>query len=124
MSSTVVVVLDGEFGERMGEFESASLWIVDSATNLDALQNIRRTDPTFRPTTFRDAPESPSECFADLLPTIDRHHGEFSQSPPYDRLEVYGVRPNHSVQAALSSIGFEAKAPTAEGFVAVRSPSA
>jgi hypothetical protein len=124
MSPTVTVVLDGEFGERMRSLEPASLWIVDSATNLDALQRIRRTDPTFRPTTFRDGPGSPSDFFANLLSTIDLHHGEFSQSPPYDQLDVYGARPNHAVQAALAAIGFEIQAPTAEGFVAVRSPSA
>jgi hypothetical protein len=124
MASTVTVVLDGEFGERMRAFESASLWIVDSATNLDALQYIRRADPTYRPTTFRDAPGGSGELLAKLLPTVDLHHGEFSQSPPYDRLDVYGARPNHAVQAALASIGFEVQTPTAEGFVAVRSPSA
>jgi hypothetical protein len=123
--TTVTVVLDGEFGERIREFDPASLWFVDSATNLDALQLVRRSDPEFRPTTFRDSPgRSREEVLRGVLSTVELHHGRYSQDPPYDHLVVYGARPNHEVRATLEEIGFRVDSPTAEGFTASRAPSA
>ncbi len=60
------------------------------------------------------------EVFTDLLDTIDLHHGSLSQDPPYDRIEVYGARPNQAVMTALEAIGFAVRAPTADGFTAER----
>lgn len=123
-STTVTVVIDGEFGKRLRALVSTSLWIVDSTTSLDALRRIRQSESSFRATTFRAGSGSASEELADLLPTVDLHHGVFSQTPRYDRLLIYGARPNQAVLAALSSIGFALEIATADGFSAVRSPSA
>ena len=120
MDSTVTVVLDGEFGDRVREL-AGPLWIADSATNVDAIRIARRDNPAFRPTTFRDDPSRPqSDVLATLLPTIDLHHGELSQDPPYDRLVVYGARPNHAVRAILADFGFRVEEELSEGFSASR----
>jgi hypothetical protein len=120
MPATVVVILDGEFGDRITPELGRDVWVVDSATNLAAIERLRRERPEFTVTTFRDAPPAPPEVFASLLPTIDLHHGPSSQDPPYARLEVFGVRPNHAVRRALEEVGFALSEQTSEGFVAQR----
>jgi len=122
MATLVTVIMDGEFGDRMDELTGADdVWLLASATNLDALERYRRAHPDLRVTTFQESVGGPpAEELVDLLPTIALHHGEYSQQPPFDRLQVHGCKANHLVLAGLESIGFRLEGPTAYGFAAIR----
>jgi hypothetical protein len=124
MSSTVVLILDGEYGDRLEPQPDTAIWLLGSATNVDALERLRRTAPGIDVTTFRDRPGSVAKDFAALLPDIELHHGARSQEPPFARLVVYGARPNQTVLHALAAHGFALDAPTSDGFVASRVPAA
>ncbi|MBL8984337.1 MAG: hypothetical protein JNL26_19275 [Gemmatimonadetes bacterium] len=117
--TTVSVVFDGEFAERIAELTGSAIWIDDSATNRRVIEEMRRVDPSFTVTTFRTEPPSARE-FVDLLGAIDLHHGAYSQDPIYDRLVVYGVHPNQEVRAALQVYGFSVTELTSDGFIAQR----
>ena len=119
--STVLIVVDGEFGDQLFSVALDSpIWIADSPTNVSVTEELRRTGRGDMITTFRyDHTRSGSEALADILPTIDLHHGSLSQDPPYRRVEVVGARPNHAAKKALADIGFELESLTTRGFVAV-----
>lgn len=120
MSATVLVIMDGEYGDGLSPAPDSAVWLLDSATNLDAWERLRRVHPDFAVTTFRDGVGPLPDRFAAMLPTIDLHHGEYSQPEPYRRLEVHGIRPSQVVRHALAEIGFSVETLTADGFTAIR----
>src|SRR4051812_35409060 len=119
MPKPVAIVMDGEFGDRVGELVARDVWILDSATNLDAIERLRRDNREFQLTTFSQAVRPLAETLAGLLGMVDLHHGRYSQDPPYEQLEVYGTRANEAVLEALDEIGFLFESHTPDGFTAV-----
>src|SRR4051794_31871527 len=103
MSQVLVrVVVDREFGERLEALPRAvPVWIVDSPGNTAAAARIRQeySDPCEAGiTTFRAYPQmSPERLFLAELATIDLHHGEYSQNPPYSAIEVIGCAPTAAI---------------------------
>jgi hypothetical protein len=119
----VCVVVDREFGERLEALPRAvPVWIVDSPENTAAAARIREefSDPVDAGiTTFRAYPQmSPERLFLAELATIDLHHGEYSQDPPYSAIEVIGCAPTAAIHAKLAEFGLAVERFTEEGFVA------
>jgi hypothetical protein len=51
------------------------------------------------------ADSTPEELAAEMLPTIDEHHGVCSANPPYDSLHVVGARMSADLLAAAGVFG-------------------
>jgi hypothetical protein len=120
MADTVALVMDGDFAERFSQLRNCDIWVVGSDANLAAVDRIRATGA--RATTFQDYGEPLEEAFREIVMTIELHHGEHSQAPPFYRLEVFGLDPNDGVHSSLANIGFEFEKATASGFTARRLP--
>ena len=120
MATTVAIVLDRQFADRLRLLDAPDIWVIRSPANTAVTDHLRVAGFTSRVTTFADYLEPEAEAFDELLRTVDLHHGEFSQSPPYDRLEVYGLAFDDAAQEALGGIGFAVEALTASGFTARR----
>ena len=120
MSETVVVVFDRDFAHRLDELMGRDSWIVGSPVNSPAIEQIWKTDRDFSVTVFKDYGEPLEDAFDEILATVDLHHGEFSEDPPYRRVEVFGVQPDQPALASLARFGFELEAATRDGFVARR----
>jgi hypothetical protein len=48
----------------------------------------------------------PVEWLYNHLDSVDQHHNDFSQDPPYARLLVFGVRLSPDLEPFLSTFGF------------------
>jgi hypothetical protein len=126
MSQVLVrVVVDREFGERLEALPRAvPVWIVDSPANTAAAQRIREeySDPNAAGiTTFRAyLGKSPERLFLSVIATVDLHHGESSQDPPYTAIEVIGGAPTAAIHARLAEVELAVERFTEEGFVASR----
>ena len=71
-------------------------------------------------TTFNPPSELDETCFEDLMDNIELHHGYYSQTPPFAKLEVIGLGPSPIVDCVLAEYGFSPAETTNVGFFAVR----
>ncbi len=71
-------------------------------------------------TVFNATAGTPEQLLVRVFPTVYEHHGEYSQDPPLDEVEVLGVAPSADVRAALNSYGFSSVVVSVNGFVASR----
>ena len=62
--------------------------------------------------------DTPLAWLANHLDSVDQHHNEFSQTPPYTTLAVLGLSLSQSVEPILREFGFVSAAPSASGFTA------
>jgi hypothetical protein len=121
VSSTVYVVVDRNYGERLASLPSDDpVWVVDSPGNgavARRLQPTRLDGHLHGITTFRTASGADAETdLIGVLDTVDLHHGKYSASPPYSRLTVVGCRPSEAVCAALAQLGFRVVGSGDQGF--------
>ena len=124
----VAIVVDPTFGDKLvGLAARLHVWITDTAENKAAAHVVWRESGGVHSlergvTTFSVGPtDRPDEIVASVLETIDLHHGEYSHSPTWTVLEVYGANPTPSLSAVLAERGFTNIAPTPDGFTASRS---
>ena len=69
--------------------------------------------------------EHPVQWFLNHLDSLDQHHNESSQRPPYSELLVFGLEPTPEVDAWLRGFGFGAATLEPFGFSASKNgPSA
>jgi len=59
---------------------------------------------------------TPMEWLFNHLDSVDQHHNEFSQTPPYSELLVFGVPLSASLQPLLQEFGFVISWPEPFGF--------
>jgi len=122
----VFVVVDREYGERLGELaQTGPVWIVDTPANRTVAQQIWAANPNRSHldgvTTFKFGEASSSEdILINELDTIDLHHGTYSANPPYTVLEVIGTGISAKLKAEVSQFGFDEFQETLQGFRAVR----
>jgi hypothetical protein len=101
------------------------VWVVDTPSNRKAAQRIWASRPGQSHltglTTFKVAADSSAveRCLGELG-TIDLHHGEYSASPPYSELEVFGVALTEDVKRGFIEAGFTRFEVTEDGFIAFR----
>jgi len=123
----VAVVLDPNFGDRLGDLSAGMpVWIVDTPVNRAAAEAIWASRPALTQfdgvTTFRiDRGSAPEVWLAGVLPDVDLHHGEYSHVPPYAGIEVFGAGVTLVVREALGQLGIGNITERPGGFLAMRS---
>jgi hypothetical protein len=118
MADTVALIFDPEFADRLREMTTRDLWIIRSPANSMVVDDLRRAG--VRLTTFEDHFGPEVAAFDEILRTIELHHGEYSQDPPFQRLEVFGLEFDDAFQESLHAVGFELSDRTPDGFTAQR----
>ncbi len=92
------------------------VWVVSSPVNDQAVRVARSGLSEGRSTTLLVRPgERPEDVLARALYAIDEHHGEASQSVPYDKLLVHCTTETLP-QNLASELGFKSITATADGF--------
>lgn len=61
------------------------------------------------------------EWLSNHLDSVDQHHNEFSQEPPYSKLLVFGVQLSAAVGPLLAPFGFSLTTAEPYGFSALKS---
>jgi hypothetical protein len=121
----VALVVDSEYGARLDALSVAMpVWIADTPTNRAAAEALWRRAPEsishIAPgaiTTFRvRLSEPPSAWALSVLGEIDLHHGEYSQTPAYNALEVIGTEATSDLRKALEEYGLSEFKSRAGGF--------
>lgn len=113
--NVVQLVVDLGFGQKLNLLANGHpLWIVESEANRHALAGC---PPPYRLVTwFRSrANESPQQMFARITPSLDQHHSELAQDPPYDTLDVYGLPAETEVLSAVEDLGFVSQTRLIDG---------
>ena len=126
----VAIVVDPEFSERLLPLaREMNVWIADTPVNRPSAElfwssnvddSSRRTVTTFK-VKLGEAGEH--WCRA-ILPQVDLHHGEYSQSPPYSVVDVFGARLTPELRDVFAEYGFANCAERSGGFRATRVPTA
>jgi hypothetical protein len=119
----VTIVLDPEFGERLSDLaRDAHVWVVDSAQNKVAVEHymeelksrsINAEEQKLTLTIFHRR-----KLDSGFLETLEDHHGEYAQNPPWSEIEVIGSLLDKQTQELLKDWGFRDFEPTSEGFIA------
>ena len=122
-NASVAIVVDPNFGERLELLAThMPVWIADTPTNRTCAESLwSRADahcPTV--TTFRTNGDDSAEWCRAILPQVELHHGEYSQSPAFDSIEVFGAGATPNLRDALSEYGFTISSERPDGFRAVR----
>ncbi|MGH7952838.1 MAG: hypothetical protein ACREFE_13100 [Limisphaerales bacterium] len=101
-------------------------WVADTSTNHPVIKSIWASYPSepYRGypsgiTSFQVAEdETPEDWLLGVLDSVEEHHGEYSQTPPYSVLRVVGTVLSPRVRAELESYDFVTFEELSDGFVA------
>jgi hypothetical protein len=119
--AVVAVVLDPAFGDRLREVAArCPVWIVPSPENRRVVEELwqeRKGSPEAPMVTIWTV--APSGWLG-ILENIEVHHGEWSQIPPVNGLEVFGATPNDEIRRALREYGYQVVEERDGGFTARR----
>jgi len=125
MRHQVAIVVDPNFGERLIQLAAElHVWAVDSPANRTAAERIRATpgaaNSLERGITMFGAAlgAAPERVVADILATVDLHHGVYSHTPAWSIVHVYGAPISPSLRLALRELGFSEAREFPEGFTA------
>lgn len=97
---TVALIVDPSFGAQLEAVAArCHIWVVDTPANRPVVEKIwnaqKGQEESLMTTIFSADLEAPPEQVAlDHLYMVDLHHGEYSQNPPWNTLEVYGAGPS------------------------------
>ena len=126
MTYTVAIVVSPEFGEALQPIASrCHVWLALTPSNRTLADAYRRTNPEYSlehgVTAFTIAPDAtPEGQVLGVLGEVDLHHGQYSHTPPWDTLEIYGASPSPALRAALAEFGVVAFRETPDGFSCTR----
>ena len=117
MHTSIALILDGTFGNRIFELaQEMPVWVVSSSINDHAVHLARMVTGTFPITTISiRQKESPADLLARALYAIDEHHGEVSLMVSYNTIWVYGTSEKVS-ETLVSDLGFKSIVYNAAGF--------
>jgi hypothetical protein len=119
----VAVVLDPDYGDRLMELaRRAHVWAIDSVKNQLAINHFAE-DLKNRNATKEEKELSLTiahlNCLdSAFLETLEEHHGEYAQNPPWNELQVIGAQLDLRIQKILEKYGFTIFENTADGFLA------
>ena len=124
----VALVLDSNFGDLVDSIASrVHVWLACSEANQAAANAWWAASPSGNHsiengiTIFAvDPNDRPEQSCADILGTIDLHHGEYSHGPSLSALEVYGMPFSEGLRSAFGDYGFTTFQATGYGFCAVK----
>lgn len=106
----VLLVLDRQFGDRLGSLPRPyPIWIAESERNRDALKTSPKPSGAITWFPLRKG-ESAEQVFARIAESLDQHHNELAQVPPYDTLDVYGLPVDADVLSSVRDLGFVSQA--------------
>jgi hypothetical protein len=125
---TVVMILDSEYGDRVVDLAmDHAVWIIGSDVNRVAVKRIHATGGKIASSvTIWSSPDVPStqEQWESKIGDIERHHGEFSQSPPVSIIEVVGLSVSEAARAAFREFDYFEIETTSFGFRAYKKQAA
>lgn len=129
-TSSVHLIVAKEFGDRLWGMETdAAIWVANTASNQRVIERIWSErfvgdvpSSLHGITSFQVAPDgAPEDWLMDIVGQVELHHGEFSQSPPYSELRVFGSPLSPRLRAEFGKLGFVRFEDLEEGFVAYKS---
>lgn len=120
--SIVHVIVAPEYGERLRDLPGdEAIWVADTATNHPVIKSIWATHSVDRITSFQvPADKTPEDWLLGVLDSVDVHHNEYSQTPPYSTLRVTGTVLTPRIRVKLESYQFVEFEDSPEGFVAYK----
>jgi hypothetical protein len=121
--ATVAIVVDSDFGDRLLSLANQMpVWIADTPANHTSVESLRSKDDSngTNVTTFLVTSGEASDWCRMILPQVDLHHGQYSQSPPYRAVEVFGAQATEDLRRVFSKYGFTISAERSDGFRALR----
>lgn len=116
-AASVGLVIDPDFGERIGELaKTMPVWVLSSTVNDPAIEAARLAVGHGRITKLLAlAVESIDDLLGRAMCAIDEHHGEDSGACAYRNLLVFGAV-RSPPQELASNLGFRSVTATADGF--------
>src|SRR5262245_58590331 len=123
-SYAVGIVLMPDFGDSLFELAGRMpVWIVDTPINRAAAKRYWAERPgashAHEVTTFKvDVTLAAETWLVGVIATVDLHHGEMSQDPPYEVVEVFGAALAPVIREAFAEHGFTQYLERPGGFVA------
>lgn len=125
-TNQVILVLESDYGSGlMAQWKTVPMWIVDSPSNRRVVEATRALEPEWMITTFplRDG-ESRADACERIIDSLDQHHNEFAQRPPYSELVVIGLSLSDVSLKPFVELGFTEFLLTSAGFTARKSMGA
>ena len=121
--SIVNVIVDPDYGERLRDVPGdEAAWVADTFTNHPVIQSIWSTHSVgalVGITSFQvPADKTPEDWLLGVLDSVEVHHSEYSQTPPYSILRVIGTALTPRIRVQLESYHFVKFEDLPEGFVA------
>jgi hypothetical protein len=112
----VTLVLDVSYGERLAALAPPA-WVCDSRINRPVIERLwsKPNNDPMALTLFTRIGESDDEACADIVPTIDQHHPEWTE------LTVIGALATAATRECFTSLGPGEFVESSEGFAFVRS---
>ena len=120
MDIKVALVFETDFSKELSKLASQiSVWIVKSPINTPIVKELRLQDSRYNLTEFLVLPLEPKpNLFHRIIYSLDEHHNQLSQDPPYNTLLVYGLGLESVDQNVLKELGFCQSTKTEYGFMA------
>ena len=125
--SIVHVIVAPDYGERLRSLPAGeAAWVADTSTNHPVIKSIRASTPV-EPnrgyltgiTSFQVAIDrTPEDWLLGVMNSVEDHHSEYSQTPPYSILRVIGTVLTPRIRERLVSYHFVKFEDLPEGFVA------
>ena len=126
----IAVVVEPCFGARLPDLaKQVHVWICASDENSEAVRSYWDSE-TKDANSFEsgateyqiDTSGTPEDWCCNIVPTVDLHHGEFSNDPPWSSIRVYGTALTDRVRSVLVSFGASHFKVSPDGFIATREP--
>lgn len=126
----VHVIVAADYGERLRGLPACeAVWVADTSTNHPVIKSIWASSPgeTSRGfltgiTSFQVAADkTPEDWLLGVLDSVEDHHSEYSQTPPYSTLRVIGTVLTPRLREGLESYDFVKFEDLPDGFVAYKS---
>lgn len=120
MKTEVALVLDADFSTKLQSIAlQMPVWIVHSTVNTVIVKELRSQNISYQLTEFfPEQLESKADLFHKIVYSLDEHHNELSQDPPYNTLLVYGLDLEAIDENVLKELGFCQLQKTEFGFIA------
>ena len=127
-SSKVHLIVAPDYGERLAALSFGEpTWVADTSINGPVISRVRSSSSnssgkkSANITSFTVAPNQTSEeWLLNILSTLEEHHGQNSQTPPYSVLRVVGTSLSPRVKTELEIFGFARFENSSDGFIAYK----
>ena len=96
------------------------IWIGESLIDAQTLSDLRDASAYGITTFLERRNDEKSASISRILYSLDEHHNEVSQEPPYSELHVFGANLREVDQAAFRELGFNRYDRTEFGFIAYK----